>query len=136
MPATHHIDPIAGNLHGAFSRDIAPALVIDPGDTVIFRTLDAGWNLAPRTSIRYEDHPSKFAPIPTGWVTFGLHADLNQAALLALEDMVDLMMARDGLTRHQALGLASVLVDLRVTQMVNEVRGVHAVLAHGAYARV
>ena len=34
---THHLDPIAGNLHGAFSRDIAPALVIDPGDTVIFR---------------------------------------------------------------------------------------------------
>ena len=75
------------------------------------------------------------AHTPTGWVTFGLHKDLNQAALLALEDMVNLMMARDGLTRHQALGLASVLVDLRVTQIVNEVSGVHAVLAHDAYAR-
>ena len=64
-----------------------------------------------------------------GWITFGLHEDLNEAALLALEGMVELMMQREGLTRHQALGLASVLVDMRITQMANGVCGVHAILA-------
>ena len=37
-----------------------------------------------------------------------------------------------GLERTEALALASVVVDLRVTQMVNGARGVHARLAHGA----
>ncbi len=67
------------------------------------------------------------AHTPAGWITFGLHEDLNEAALLALESMIELIMQRAGLPRHQALGLASVLVDLRITQLVNGVRGVHAV---------
>ena len=33
-----------------------------------------------------------------------------------------------GLERRDALALASVVVDLRVTQVVNGVQGVHAVL--------
>ena len=42
-------------------------------------------------------------------------------------------MAREhGLERRDALALASVVVDLRVTQLVNGVRGVHAVLRHDA----
>ena len=72
------------------------------------------------------------AHTPAGWITFGLHEDLNEAALLALEGMVALICELHGLDRHQALGLASVLVDLRVTQIVNRVKGVHAVLPHGA----
>jgi acetamidase/formamidase len=32
-------------LHGHFSRDIEPVLTLDPGDSVIFSTLDAGWHL-------------------------------------------------------------------------------------------
>jgi acetamidase/formamidase len=33
-----------------------------------------------------------------------------------------------GLSRPEACALASVTVDLRVTQVVNQVRGVHAIL--------
>jgi acetamidase/formamidase len=47
--------------------------------------------------------------------------------------MIDLLVERHGLSRHQALGLASVVVDLRITQMVNGVRGVHALLPHDAF---
>lgn len=309
--AFYSLEPNVNTLHGAFSRDIAPTLTIDPGDTVRFQTLDAGWNLEPRRSTRYEDQPKRFAPLPpgqetghaligpiairgaepgmalgihigrvrpgawgytavggwphevndrlgvaaegtyllwtldpdtmegcnqygqcvslrpffgvmgmppaepglhstvpprptggnldckelvagstlylpiavpgglfsagdgharqgdgelsvtaiecpmeavdltftlhpemhlamprahtpAGWITFGLDADLNEAALLALEGMVDLMTMLRGLDRHQALGMASVLVDLRVTQIVNQVKGVHALLPHGA----
>nr|MDQ6920557.1 acetamidase [Candidatus Dormibacteraeota bacterium] len=37
-----------------------------------------------------------------------------------------------GLSRPEALALASVVVDLRVTQICNGVRGVHAILPTGA----
>src|SRR5262245_35953512 len=41
--ARHHLDPAPRALHGYFSRELAPALTIDPGDVVSFQTLDAGW---------------------------------------------------------------------------------------------
>ena len=46
--------------------------------------------------------------------------------------MLDLMERELGLERGEAYALASVVVDLRVTQIVNGVKGVHAVLAHDA----
>ena len=45
--AFHRIEPDRRTLHGQFSRDLPPALTIDSGDTVQFRTLDAGWGLEP-----------------------------------------------------------------------------------------
>ena len=45
--AVHRIEPERQTLHGQFSRDFPPVLTIDPGDTVCFRTLDAGWHLEP-----------------------------------------------------------------------------------------
>lgn len=72
------------------------------------------------------------AHTPAGWLTFGLHADLNEASYRALEGMLDLLTEQHGLDRAQALALASLAVDLRITQIVNDVRGVHAVLPDGA----
>jgi acetamidase/formamidase len=72
------------------------------------------------------------ARTPEGWVTFGVHEDLEEAMYLALEEMVALMQTLYGIDQHDALGLASVTVDLRITQIVNGVRGVHAVLPYGA----
>jgi acetamidase/formamidase len=65
-------------------------------------------------------------------VTFGLHEDLGEAMRLALADMVTLLSDLLAVDRKEALALASVVVDLRVTQVVNRVCGVHAVLPHGA----
>ena len=45
--AFHSIEPERRTLHGKFSRERAPILTIDSGDTVRYRTLDAGWGLAP-----------------------------------------------------------------------------------------
>jgi acetamidase/formamidase len=67
-----------------------------------------------------------------GWITFGFDEDLDRAAADATEAMLDLMERELGVDRRQALALASVAVDLRVTQVVNGVKGVHAVLAHDA----
>jgi acetamidase/formamidase len=46
--------------------------------------------------------------------------------------MVTWLERSTDLSRPQALALASVVVDLRVTQVANEVWGVHAVLADDA----
>jgi acetamidase/formamidase len=45
---THHIEPEVGDLHYDFSREREPVLEIDSGDTVVFRTLDAGAYIEPR----------------------------------------------------------------------------------------
>ena len=49
-----------------------------------------------------------------------------------MDSMLRLMGRELGLERRDALALASVVVDLRITQVVNGVMGVHAVLPHGA----
>lgn len=72
------------------------------------------------------------ANTPEGWLTMGLNADLNVAAMSALKAMVDLMARLFSVERHEALALASTVVDLRVTQIANRVYGIHAMLPHGA----
>lgn len=71
------------------------------------------------------------ANTPAGWITFGFNEDLNEAAAVALDEMVILMQQFYGIEKVQATALASVAVDLRVTQVVNGVKGVHALLPHG-----
>jgi len=71
------------------------------------------------------------ARAPDAWFAFGFDRDLGVAAALATETMLDLMEREFGVERKRALALASVVVDLHVTQVVNEVKGVHAVLRDG-----
>ncbi len=77
---------------------------------------------------------SVYAETPAGLITFGFDEDLDRAAAAALDAMLDLTVAR-GLfpDRVHALAVATVVVDLRITQMVNQVRGVHAVLSPDAF---
>jgi acetamidase/formamidase len=72
------------------------------------------------------------ARTPAGWVAMGFHEDLDEAAFRALEAMIAFIGPRLGLGRADALALCSVAVDLRVTQIVNQVKGVHALLAPDA----
>jgi acetamidase/formamidase len=72
------------------------------------------------------------ARIPEAWLTLGLAEDLDEAAAIATDAMLGLMGRELGLGRRDALALASVVVDLRVTQIVNGVKGVHAVLRDDA----
>ena len=75
---------------------------------------------------------SPIARIPNAWVAFGFDEDLDLAAEHALATMLDLMERELGVERAHALALASVAVDLHVTQLVNGVKGVHATLHDGA----
>lgn len=71
------------------------------------------------------------AETPAGSITFGFHEDLDEAMALALDGMLDLLVERYECERKEALAFASLAVSLRVTQVVNRVRGVHALLPHG-----
>jgi acetamidase/formamidase len=72
------------------------------------------------------------ARIDGAWLTFGFDEDLDAAAAQAAEGMLRLMERELELERRDALALASLLVDLRVTQIVNGVKGVHALLRDDA----
>ena len=69
---------------------------------------------------------------PKEWITFGFDESLDEACLIALNAMLDLMEEKYGFHREEAYTLASLVVDLRITQIVNGIKGVHAVLPHGA----
>jgi acetamidase/formamidase len=70
------------------------------------------------------------AHTPAGLVTFGFHENLDDATLIALHGMLTWIEELLGVDRKEALALASLLVDLHITQIVNGVRGVHAILPH------
>ena len=74
------------------------------------------------------------ARIDGAWLTFGFDEHLGVAARKAVDGMVALLGREHGLAADDALGLASVVVDLRVTQVVNEQVGVHAVLRDDAWS--
>jgi acetamidase/formamidase len=71
---------------------------------------------------------SPVARTADAWLTFGFDEDLDAAAEHCTATMLDLMERELGLSRHEALAVASVAVDLHVTQIVNEAKGVHAIL--------
>jgi acetamidase/formamidase len=75
---------------------------------------------------------SPVASTPDAWVAFGFDEDLDFAAEQCMATMLDLMEKDLGYHRSHALALASVVVDLHVTQIVNGAKGVHAVLRRDA----
>jgi acetamidase/formamidase len=85
--------------------------------------------LSLRDDLRLE---SPCARIEGAWLTFGFDENLTAAAWKANEGMLDLLEREHRLDRREALALASVVVDVRVTQLVNGVLGVHAVLRDDA----
>jgi acetamidase/formamidase len=73
------------------------------------------------------------ARVDGAWLTFGFDEHLGVAAKIATDGMIALMGRELGLGEQDALALASVGVDLRVTQVVNGQVGVHAVLADDTF---
>jgi acetamidase/formamidase len=89
-----------------------------------------------RLTLDVADEPAlkwPLARIDGAWLTFGMHRSLGMAARIAVDGMVKLMRREFGLKRADALVLASVGVDLHVTQVVNVMQGVHAVLRDDAF---
>ncbi len=68
------------------------------------------------------------AETPDHIITMGLDPDLDAAAKLAVNEMVDYLVEERGLDADDAYVLCSVAVDLRVTQLVDGTKWIHAML--------
>ena len=76
-----------------------------------------------------------WAETPTHYITMGFDPDLDQAARIALRDMIRLAQRVGGLGAEDAYTLCSIAADLHVTQLVNISKGVHVMLAKQALRR-
>jgi acetamidase/formamidase len=68
------------------------------------------------------------AETPSHYITLGFDEDLDDAAKSALRQMILLLQERLGLSAEDAYMFASLAVDLRVTQLVDGNKGIHAML--------
>jgi acetamidase/formamidase len=115
-----------GDAHAAQGDGEVSGTAIECGTDRVELTLDVRDDLFGRPLA------TPVAHTPAGWVCMGIGDDLDEAAAEALDVMLDLLGGLHGLARSDAMALASVVVDLRVTQVANQVFGVHAVLPHDA----
>jgi acetamidase/formamidase len=72
------------------------------------------------------------ARIEGAWLALGFDEHLGKAARIAVDGILGVLEREHGLSGPDAMAIASVVVDLRVTQVVNGVLGVHAVLRDDA----
>jgi len=65
----------------------------------------------------------------------GFDPILDNAAKMALRETIAFLGELRGMSRDDAYTLCSLAVDLRVTQIVNGVKGVHAMLPKALFGR-
>lgn len=68
------------------------------------------------------------AVTPTHLITMGFDADLDDAAKLALREMIRWLVAMKGWSSEEAYVFCSLACDLRVTQLVDGNKGIHAMV--------
>lgn len=75
------------------------------------------------------------AETSTHWIAMGIDEDLNEATRIALREAVDWLAAEKNLSREDAYMLASVAIDLHITQLVDGTKGVHAMIPKKIFTR-
>jgi acetamidase/formamidase len=75
------------------------------------------------------------AETPTHVITMAFDVDLDQAAKIALREMIDLIGEKAGLSPEDAYALCSIAADLVVTQVVDGNKGIHVTLPRWALAK-
>src|SRR5215469_10882204 len=68
------------------------------------------------------------AETATHWITMGLHETLDEAMRIAVRETIKFLGERHGLDPADAYALASVGIDFEVTQNVDGVKGIHAMI--------
>ena len=74
------------------------------------------------------------AETPTHWIVVGLDKDLNAAMTMAARNAIKFLATRAKISELDAYCLCSVAVSFRVTQVVDIVRGVHAMIPKSLFA--
>jgi acetamidase/formamidase len=65
----------------------------------------------------------------------GFNENLEEAAKIALREMLDFLVNEKHLSRDYAYILASDVVDFQITQLVDGNKGVHALLPKAIFVR-
>jgi len=73
------------------------------------------------------------AETPTHYIAMGLHEDLDEAARLAVRELVEFLVAEKKLSKDDAYMLCSLAASLRVTQAVDATKGIHAILEKAVF---
>lgn len=68
------------------------------------------------------------------WITLGLDKDLNTAMQLAARNAIKFLASRTAMNELDAYALCSIAVSFRVTQVVDIVRGVHAMIPKSLFS--
>ena len=71
----------------------------------------------------------------THYIAFGLDPDLNKAMQMAVHETNAWLGELQGLDFSRAFALSSIAVDFRVTQVVDETKGVHAMIPKKLFTR-
>ncbi|HEV2264811.1 MAG TPA: acetamidase/formamidase family protein [Stellaceae bacterium] len=84
-------------------------------------------------TFRLELLKRKFWSLPraetaTHWITMGLHESLDEAMRIAVRETIKFLGEVHGLDPADAYALASVAIDFEVTQNVDGVKGIHAMI--------
>ncbi|MBV8097259.1 MAG: acetamidase/formamidase family protein [Acetobacteraceae bacterium] len=74
------------------------------------------------------------AETDTHWIIMGLDKDLNAAMTLAARNAIKFLAAQAKISELDAYALCSIAVSFRVTQVVDIVRGVHALIPKSIFA--
>jgi acetamidase/formamidase len=65
------------------------------------------------------------AETPTHYISMGTDLDLTKATKVAIQEMIDFLVATKKLDKHQAYQLTSLAGDVAITQLVDGTMGVH-----------
>ena len=104
----------------------SPGLV---GRSVQLATLETALAGTFRLTVRKDLHFTlPRAETPTHHITMAFNEDLDDAAKDALREMIKLIGEKMGLEASDAYMFSSLAVDMRVTQLVDGNKGIHAML--------
>jgi acetamidase/formamidase len=97
---------------------------------VCITALETGLSGTFRLTVRNDlDFDYPFAETESHLISIGLNEDLDEAARIAVREMIQHICRRTSLSREQAYMLCSLQGDLRVTQTVDGEKGCHMMLA-------
>jgi acetamidase/formamidase len=80
--------------------------------------------------IVHKDMPIKIcrAETPTHYICMGLDVELNMAMRMAINETLAFLHEKKGLDFFDSLALSSIGVDFEVTQVVDNAKGIHAMI--------
>jgi acetamidase/formamidase len=114
-----------GDAHAAQGDGEVTVSAIETANTVVVKFIVQKGRtlLAPR------------AESATHYIAFGLDPDLNKAMQMAIHETNTYLGELQGLDFFRAFALSSIAVDFRVTQVVDDTKGVHAMIPKKLFTR-